>query len=125
MVEAKHADARTGRSRRLLVGLTGLAVTVTATGALVATDRWWAACAAIAIGAAAFAAPGVVLQWNWGRARACTHCGARAAKRERQPDDLDHRRHYIPAYTRTPVALACGKCGHRSIVVLARPYWGA
>jgi hypothetical protein len=125
MLEVKRGDARTGRSRQLLVGLTSLAVALTVAGVMMATGRWWAAAAALAVGAGAFAAPGIVLQWNWSRARTCTHCGARAARRESNPGDLDHQRRYIPAYTRTPVVLSCGECGHRSIVALARPYWGA
>ncbi len=125
MLEVRRGDVATGRSRRLLVLLTGVGALVTAGAVLMVTDRWWAAGLVIVLAAAAFAAPGAVLQWNWDRARACTHCGSRAARRDGDPGELDHRRRYIPGYTRTPVALRCGECGHRSTARLARPYWGA
>lgn len=125
MLEVRRAEPEAGRARKTLVALVALAVVVGGVGLMLALGRWWAAALILAVTGAAFAAPGVVLQWNWNRTRGCPHCGAHAARRDRDAGDLDHRRRYIPAYTRQPVTLRCGECGHLFSVRLARPYWGA
>ena len=125
MLEVKRGEPDAGRARRSLTALVGLAVVVLGAGVMLVFRNWWAAAAVVLAGGAAFAAPGIVLRWNWNRPRRCPHCGDHSATREREAADVERRRHYIPAYVRQSALLTCGGCGHRFSVRLARPYWGA